>query len=386
MESNFVASIIFFLFVFVTLAITYFASKKSNTKENYYAAGEKISGFQNGLAIAGDYMSAASFLGISGLVFLSGFDGLIYSIGFLVGWPIILFLVAEKLKNLGKFTFADVTTIRFKQSKIRALSSISTLITVLFYLIAQMVGAGSLIQILFDLPYDFAIWIVGILMIIYVSFGGMIATTWVQIIKAFLLIFGATVLSFLVLKEFSFSLTNLLDAAVKAHKSGIDILKPGKLVADPISAISLGIALILGTAGLPHILMRFFTVPDAKSARLSAFYATSFIGYFYLLTFIIGFGAIAYLSTNSNYINADGILIGSNNMAAIHLSHAIGGDIFLGFISAVAFATILAVVAGLTLAGASAVGRDLYVYVLNNEKTDEKRELFVSKTYLYPII
>ena len=379
MESNFVASIIFFLFVFVTLAITYFASKKSNTKENYYAAGEKISGFQNGLAIAGDYMSAASFLGISGLVFLSGFDGLIYSIGFLVGWPIILFLVAEKLKNLGKFTFADVTTIRLKQSRIRILSSISTLTTVLFYLIAQMVGAGSLIQILFDLPYDFAIWIVGILMIIYVSFGGMIATTWVQIIKAFLLIFGATVLSFLVLKEFSFSLTNLLDAAVVAHKSGIEILKPGKLVADPISAISLGIALILGTAGLPHILMRFFTVPDAKSARLSAFYATSFIGYFYLLTFIIGFGAIVYLSKNANYIDVNGLLIGSNNMAAIHLSHAIGGDIFLGFISAVAFATILAVVAGLTLAGASAVGRDLYVYVLNNEKTDEKKELFVSK-------
>ena len=383
MESNFVASIIFFLFVFVTLAITYFASKKSNTKENYYAAGEKISGFQNGLAIAGDYMSAASFLGISGLVFLSGFDGLIYSIGFLVGWPIILFLVAEKLKNLGKFTFADVTTIRLKQSKIRILSSISTLITVLFYLIAQMVGAGSLIQILFDLPYDFAIWIVGILMIIYVSFGGMIATTWVQIIKAFLLIFGATVLSFLVLKEFSFSLTNLLDAAVVAHKSGIEILKPGKLVADPISAISLGIALILGTAGLPHILMRFFTVPDAKSARLSAFYATSFIGYFYLLTFIIGFGAIVYLSTNSNYINADGILIGSNNMAAIHLSHAIGGDIFLGFISAVAFATILAVVAGLTLAGASAVGRDLYVYVLNNEKTDEKKNYLFLKYQVF---
>ncbi len=383
MESNFVASIIFFLFVFVTLAITYFASKKSNTKENYYAAGEKISGFQNGLAIAGDYMSAASFLGISGLVFLSGFDGLIYSIGFLVGWPIILFLVAEKLKNLGKFTFADVTTIRLKQSKIRILSSISTLITVLFYLIAQMVGAGSLIQILFDLPYDFAIWIVGILMIIYVSFGGMIATTWVQIIKAFLLIFGATILSFLVLKEFSFSLTSLLNAAVEAHKSGIEILKPGKLVADPISAISLGIALILGTAGLPHILMRFFTVPDAKSARLSAFYATSFIGYFYLLTFIIGFGAIVYLSTNSIYVNTDGILIGSNNMAAIHLSHAIGGDIFLGFISAVAFATILAVVAGLTLAGASAVGRDLYVYVLNNGKTDEKKNYLFLKYQVF---
>ncbi len=379
MESNFIASLIFFIFVFVTLAITYFASKKTNTKENYYAAGEKVSAVQNGLAIAGDYMSAASFLGISGLVFLSGFDGLIYSIGFLVGWPIILFLIAEKLKNLGKFTFADVTTIRLEQSKVRILSSISTLITVLFYLIAQMVGAGSLIQILFDLPYELAICIVGVLMIIYVSFGGMIATTWVQIIKAFLLIFGATVLSFLVLKEFSFSLTNLLDEAVNVHKSGLEILKPGKLITDPISAVSLGIALILGTAGLPHILMRFFTVPDAKSARLSAFYATSLIGYFYLLTFIIGFGAIIYLSNNIFYLNEAGNLKGSNNMAAIHLSHAVGGDIFLGFISAVAFATILAVVSGLTLAGASAVGRDLYVYVFKRGKADEKKELFVSK-------
>ena len=378
MESNLVASIIFLLFVLVTLAITYFASKRTNTKENYYAAGEKISGLQNGLAIAGDYMSAASFLGISGLVFFSGFDGLIYSIGFLVGWPIILFLIAEKLKNLGKFTFADVTSIRLKQSKIRILSSVSTLITVLFYLIAQMVGAGSLIQILFDLSYDLAIWIVGILMIIYVSFGGMIATTWVQIIKAFLLISGASILSFLVLNEYSFSLTNLLNEAVNVHNSGVEILKPGKLVADPISAVSLGIALILGTAGLPHILMRFFTVPDAKSARLSAFYATSLIGYFYLLTFIIGFGAIVYLSNNPNYINASGELIGSNNMAAIHLSHAVGGDIFLGFISAVAFATILAVVSGLTLAGASAVGRDFFVYVLNKGKANEKK-----KNYLF---
>jgi cation/acetate symporter len=379
MESNFFASIIFLGFVFITLAITYFASKKTNTKENYYAAGEKVSGFQNGLAIAGDYMSAASFLGISGLVYLSGFDGLIYSIGFLVGWPIILFLIAEKLKNLGKFTFADVTTIRLKQSKVRILSSIATLITVLFYLIAQMVGAGSLIQILFDLPYELAIWIVGILMIIYVSFGGMIATTWVQIIKAFLLIFGATFLSYLVLKDFSFSLTNLLDEAVKIHDSGTSILFPGKLINDPVSAISLGIALIFGTAGLPHILMRFFTVPDAKSARVSAFYATSLIGYFYILTFIIGFGAIVFLSKNSIYFNEQGTLIGSNNMAAIHLSHAVGGDIFLGFISAVAFATILAVVSGLTLAGASAVGRDLYVYVFNKGNVNEKKEIRVSK-------
>ncbi len=377
-STNF-AGFIFSLFVFVTLIITYFASKKSSSKSNYYAAGEKISGFQNGLAIAGDYMSAASFLGISGLVFFSGFDGLIYSIGFLVGWPIILFLIAGKLKNLGKYTFADVTTIRLKQSKIRILSACGTLVTVLFYLIAQMVGAGSLIQILFGLPYSFAIWIVGILMIVYVSFGGMIATTWVQIIKAILLIMGASILAFFVLKNFSFSLDELLNEATKIHQSKELILYPGKLISDPISAISLGVALIFGTAGLPHILMRFFTVPDAKSARISAFYATSFIGYFYILTFVIGFGAIIYLTNNSLYLDESNNLIGSNNMAAIHLSHVLGGDIFLGFISAVAFATILAVVSGLTLAGASAIGRDLYVYVINNGQANEKREILVSK-------
>ena len=378
-ESSYFAAIIFILFVVVTLLITYFASKKTDVKENYYAAGGKISGLQNGLAIAGDYMSAASFLGISGLVFYSGFDGLIYSIGFLVGWPIILFLISERLKNLGKFTFADITSIRLEQSKIRMLSAVGTLVTITLYLIAQMVGAGSLIQILFGLPYEIAVWIVGILMIIYVSFGGMIATTWVQIIKAILLIFGASILAFLVFKEFSFSLSNLLEQAVKVHPSKMEILFPGKLIDDPISAISLGIALILGTAGLPHILMRFFTVPNAKSARISALYATTFIGYFYILTFVIGFGAIVFLSDNSLYLDDNGGLIGSNNMAAIHLSHSIGGDIFLGFISAVAFATILAVVSGLTLAGASAIGRDLFVYVIKNGKADDKTELKVSK-------
>ena len=378
-ESNYFAALIFSLFVFVTLLITYFASKKSNIKENYYAAGGKISGFQNGLAIAGDYMSAASFLGISGLVFFSGFDGLIYSIGFLVGWPIILFLISERLKNLGKFTFADVTSIRLEQSKIRILSAIGTLVTIILYLIAQMVGAGSLIQILFGLPYEIAVWIVGILMIIYVSFGGMIATTWVQIIKACLLIFGASVLAFLVLKEFAFSLDTILSEAVNIHESKKEILFPGKLISDPISAISLGIALIFGTAGLPHILMRFFTVPNARSARISAFYATTFIGYFYILTFVIGFGAIVFLTQNPLYLDETGKLLGSNNMAAIHLSHSVGGEFFLGFISAVAFATILAVVSGLTLAGASAIGRDLFVYVIKKGKADEKKELLVSK-------
>ena len=379
MNSNYFAAGIFTLFVLVTLVITYFASRETKNKKSFYAAGGKITGLQNGLAIAGDYMSAASFLGISGLVFFSGFDGLIYSIGFLVGWPIILFLLAEKLKNLGKYTFADATSIRLDQKYIRILASFGTLTTVLLYLIAQMVGAGGLIQTLFDLPYNYAVWIVGLLMITYVSFGGMIATTWVQIIKAILLIFGATVLALLVLIDNGFNLNTLFTKATIIHQNGKNILFPGQLISDPISAVSLGVALIFGTAGLPHILMRFFTVPDAKSSRISAFYATTFIGYFYILTFVIGFGAIIFLTNNYNYMDLDNNLIGSNNMAAIHLSHALGGDIFLGFISAVAFATILAVVSGLTLAGASAIGRDLYVYVIKKGKTNEKKEILVSK-------
>lgn len=378
-NSNYYAATIFSLFVLVTLVITYFASRKASNKDSFYAAGGKISGFQNGLAIAGDYMSAASFLGISGLVFYSGFDGLIYSIGFLVGWPIILFILAEKLKNLGKYTFADATSIRLEPKFTRILAAFGTLSTVLLYLIAQMVGAGGLIQTLFNLPYEYAVWIVGILMITYVSFGGMIATTWVQIIKAILLLIGATILAFLVLQGNDFSFNTLFKNATLIHQNGEDILFPGQLISDPVSAISLGIALILGTAGLPHILMRFFTVPDAKSARISAAYATGFIGYFYILTFIIGFGAIIMLSSNSTYLDSFGNLIGSNNMAAVHLSHAIGGDIFLGFISAVAFATILAVVSGLTLAGASAIGHDLYAFVICKNKSDDKKEVLISK-------
>ena len=378
-KTNIYAIVTFLLFVLITLVITFFASKKTKNKDSFYAAGGKITGLQNGLAIAGDYMSAASFLGISGLVYFSGFDGLIYSIGFLVGWPIILFLLAEKLKNLGKYTFADATSIRLDQFYIRILSSIGTLLTILLYLIAQMVGAGGLIQTLFGLPYESAVIIVGSLMIVYVSFGGMIATTWVQVIKAILLLFGATLLAFLVLKFNDFSISKLFNQAITIHQKGKDILFPGQLINDPLSAISLGMALIFGTAGLPHILMRFFTVPDAKSAKISAVYATSFIGYFYILTFIIGFGAIVLLTGNSSYINNEGNLIGSNNMAAIHLSHALGGDIFLGFISAVAFATILAVVSGLTLAGASAIGHDLYAYVICKGKSIEKKEIFISK-------
>ena len=378
-ESNYISIVMFILFVSVTLLITYWASKRSSTAEGFYTAGGNISGLQNGLAISGDFMSAASFLGISGLVYLTGFDGLIYSIGFLIGWPIILLLIAEPLRNLGKYSFADVVSFRLNQRPIRILAACGSLSTVILYLIAQMVGAGKLIEILFGLPYYSAVMIVGGLMILYVTFGGMLATTWVQIIKAILLLFGATIIALLVLFQFNFDLNLFFNEATNIHKKGIAILSPGGLISDPISAVSLGLALMFGTAGLPHILMRFFTVPNAMQARKSVAYATGFIGYFYLLTFIIGFGAIILISNNPAYLDTSNTLIGGNNMAAIHLADAVGGEILLGFISAVAFATILAVVSGLTLAGASAISHDLYANAFLKGKQSEKNEMFVSK-------
>ena len=378
-ENNHVSIIMFVLFVSVTLLITYWASKRSSTADGFYTAGGNITGLQNGLAISGDFMSAASFLGISGLVYLTGFDGLIYSIGFLIGWPIILLLIAEPLRNLGKYSFADVVSFRLNQRPIRILAACGSLSTVILYLIAQMVGAGKLIEILFGLPYYSAVMIVGGLMILYVTFGGMLATTWVQIIKAILLLFGATVIALLVLFQFNFDLNLFFNEATSIHKKGITILSPGGLISDPISAVSLGLALMFGTAGLPHILMRFFTVPNAMQARKSVAYATGFIGYFYLLTFIIGFGAIILISNNPAYLDTSNTLIGGNNMAAIHLADAVGGEILLGFISAVAFATILAVVSGLTLAGASAISHDLYANAYLKGKQSEKNEMFISK-------
>ncbi|WP_263833214.1 cation acetate symporter [Sulfurospirillum oryzae] len=378
-DLNVSAIIMFVLFVLATLGITYWAAKRTKTAKDFYTAGGGITGFQNGLAIAGDYMSAASFLGISGLVYLKGFDGLIYSIGFLVGWPIILFLVAEQLRNLGKYTFSDVASYRLRQTPIRTLAALGSLATVALYLIAQMVGAGQLIQILFGLDYEYAVIMVGILMILYVTFGGMLATTWVQIIKAVLLLSGASFMAIMIMYKVGFSFETLFSQAVAAKKSA-SIMAPGGLVSDPISAISLGIALMFGTAGLPHILMRFFTVSDAKEARKSVFVATGFIGYFYILTFIIGFGAIVLLTNDPTYLDPiKGGIIGGGNMSAIHTAHAIGGNLFLGFISAVAFATILAVVSGLTLAGASAVSHDLYANVFARGRVDEMTEMRVSK-------
>ncbi len=381
---NMSAIIMFLIFVGATLGITYWAAKRTKTAKDFYTAGGGITGFQNGMAIAGDYMSAASFLGISALVYGKGYDGLIYSIGFLVGWPIILFMVAEQLRNLGKYTFADVASYRLRQTPIRTLAAFGSILTVILYLIAQMVGAGKLIQLLFGLDYEIAVVLVGVLMILYVTFGGMLATTWVQIIKAFLLLSGATFMAIAVMAHYNFNFETLFATAVQMKD--VSIMAPGKLVSDPISAISLGIALMFGTAGLPHILMRFFTVSDAKEARKSVFYATGFIGYFYILTFIIGFGAIVMVFQNPQYLDlakqaVDGgsPILGGDNMAAIHLSHAVGGDFFLGFISAVAFATILAVVSGLTLAGASAISHDIYASVLRKGKADGMMEMKVSK-------
>ena len=406
--TNWTAIIMFAAFVVGTLFITKWAAAKTKSAADFYTGGGGITGFQNGLAIAGDYMSAASFLGISAAVMANGYDGLIYSIGFLVGWPVITFLMAEKLRNLGKFTFADVAGYRFQQGPIRAFAAAGTLVVVAFYLIAQMVGAGQLIKLLFGMDYIYAVMIVGTLMMVYVLFGGMTATTWVQIIKACLLLGGASFMAFMVMAQFGFSPENMFAAAVKvkesgaakallaealktnpaatadavaaaAHAKGLSIMGPGTFVKDPISAISFGMALMFGTAGLPHILMRFFTVPNAKEARKSVFWATTWIGYFYVLTFIIGFGAITLVSVNPEFLDAKGALKGGGNMAAIHLATAVGGSVFLGFISAVAFATILAVVAGLTLSGASAVSHDIYATLVKHGNADSASELRVSR-------
>ena len=371
-EPNLLAIFQFFLFVAISLGITYVAARRTRNADQFYTAGRKITGLQNGLALAGDYMSAASFLGIAGLVALSGFDGLIYSIGFLVGWPIVMFLIAEPLRNLGKYTFSDVVAFRLRQRPVRIAAAIGSLAVVSFYLIAQMVGAGNLIRLLFGLEYETAVLIVGVVMLAYVLFGGMIATTWVQIVKAVLLLCGAFALAVLALVPFGMNPLNLFAAA--ADQYGGAVLGPGRLVSDPLDAISLGLALMLGTAGLPHILMRFYTVPDAKTARTSVAYATAFIGFFYLLTFILGFGAMVIVGQLAiRAIDAGG------NMAAPLLAEAVGGQSFLGFISAVAFATILAVVAGLTLAGAAALSHDLWVNVVRGGSASDQEQLRVAR-------
>lgn len=371
-QPNAVAMAFFFVFISITLAITFWAARRTKTTEHFYAAGRTISAGQNGFALAGDYMSAASFLGIAGLVSTTGFDGLIYSTGWLVGWPVVLFLIAEPLRNLGRYTFADVVAIRLRQTPVRIAAALGTLSTVTLYLIAQMVGAGGLIRLMFGFSYEHAIIMVGIVMIGYVLFGGMIATTWVQIVKAVLLMSGALLLALLVLLRFHMSPAALFAAA--AERYGAGVLAPGKLVSNPLDAISLGMALMFGTAGLPHILMRFYTVPDARAARTSVFVATGLIGLFYLLTFILGFGAMVLIGPDAIRAVDKG-----GNMAAPLLAELLGGTPFLGFIAAVAFATILAVVAGLTLSGAAALSHDLWVSVVRKGRADAGEQLRVAR-------
>ncbi|MGH9239660.1 MAG: solute symporter family protein [Vicinamibacterales bacterium] len=371
-EPNLTAIAFFIGFIALSLGITVWAARKTRTTDQFYAAGRSVTAFQNGLALAGDYMSAASFLGIAGLVALSGFDGLIYSVGWLVGWPIVMFLIAEPLRNLGRYTFADVLAARLRATPIRIASSIGALAVITFYLIAQMVGAGNLIRLLFGLQYELAIVIVGLVMLAYVLFGGMIATTWVQIVKAVMLLGGATLMALLVLSRFGMNPLALFAEAQARY--GDSVLSPGRLVTDPVDAMSLGLALMLGTAGLPHILMRFYTVPDARTARTSVGYATAFIGFFYLLTFILGFGAMVIIGREAiTAVDAGG------NMAAPLLAEGIGGTPFLGFIAAVAFATILAVVAGLTLSGAATLSHDLWVNVVRGAHADEREQLVVAR-------
>lgn len=371
-EPNAVAMAFFFVFIALTLGITWWAARRTRTTEDFYAAARTITARQNGFALAGDYMSAASFLGIAGLVSTTGFDGLIYSTGWLVGWPVVLFLIAEPLRNLGRYTFADVVAARLRQTPVRVAAAIGTLSTVIFYLIAQMVGAGGLIRLMFGLNYETAIMLVGAAMIAYVLFGGMIATTWVQIVKAVLLLGGATVLALMVLSRFGFNPLTLFAAA--AERYGESMLAPGRQVSNPWEAVSLGMALMFGTAGLPHILMRFYTVPDARAARSSVFYATGLIGFFYLMTFILGFGAMVLVGPELiRSVDAGG------NMAAPLLAESLGGTPFLGFIAAVAFATILAVVAGLTLSGAAALSHDLWVSVARGGRAPQHEQLLVAR-------
>ncbi|HLR69533.1 MAG TPA: sodium/solute symporter [Virgibacillus sp.] len=370
------ATVIFFFLLIVagTLVITYWAAKRTKSTGDFYTAGGGLTGWQNGLAIAGDYLSAASFLGIAGAIALNGFDGFFYSIGFLIAYLVVLFLVAEPLRNLGKYTLADMINARFDAKKVRGAAALNTIVIVIFYMIAQLVGAGALIQLLFGIDYWVAVLIVGVMMTIYVLFGGMTATSWVQIIKALLLMLGTVIISFMVLAKFNFNLVYMFSEMKTVTEHGADYLKPGLKYTDPLGTISLMIALVLGTAGLPHILMRFFTVKDAKTARSSVITATWVVGIFYVLTVFLGFGAAAFVGSKTiTSANTAG------NMAAPLLAEALGGDFLLSFVSAVAFATILAVVAGLVLSGASAFAHDVYGQIIKKGKISDRDQMLAAK-------
>ncbi|OWJ93405.1 cation acetate symporter [Pseudomonas sp. A46] len=372
----------FLLFVGITLLITWWAARRTQSTHDFYTAGGGISGMQNGLAIAGDYMSASTLLGLSSLVFAKGYDGVIYVTGFFIGWPVLTFLMAERLRNLGRYTFADIVSFRLDQRRIRVLAACGSLTVVICYLLLQMVGAGQLIKLLFGLDYGVAVVVVGVLMLVYVVFGGMLATTWVQITKAILLLAGGSALMLMALAQFDFNLETLAQRAVETHANGWNIMGPGSMLSNPLNVASMALGLVFGLAGLPHILMRFFTVPNAREARKSVFYASGFIGFFFLVVCVLGFAAIVIVGTEPRYFvdgKLGGALVGGGNMVAMHLAQAVGGNLFLGFLSAVAFATILAVVAGLTLAGASAISHDLYVTVIKRGQASEAQEMRVSR-------
>jgi cation/acetate symporter len=406
--------VMFAVFVAMALVITYWASGRSTSSRGFYTANRGISGVQNGWAIAGDYMSAASFLGITGLIAFYGFDGFMYSIGWLVAYLTVLFLLAEPLRNTGRYTVADVIAFRLRGRAVRAIAAITTLTITLFYMVAQMVGAGSLINLLIQrINETYAIVVVGLLMLIYVLFGGMLATTWVQIIKAALLLAASVTLSLLVLAHFHFSFGGFLDAASAAPNDGghpVNLLQPGLFFTGPHGAfdvVSLGLALVLGTAGLPHVLMRFFTVPNAKSARISVGWAMGLIGAFYLLTAVMGLGAgtivgqhdigkhlrdtqairyIIHHPESANQLNGElaqkGYIVPekNSNLAAPLLADAVGGPLFVAFIAAVAFATILAVVSGLTIAAASAFAHDIWYSLIRGGNVSEREHIFVART------
>jgi cation/acetate symporter len=376
---NVTAVWVFAAFVVASLLVTWWAARRTRSAGDFYTAGGRITDLQNGLALAGDFMSAATFLGLTGLAFIGGVDALLFAIGGAVGWAVILFIFADRLRNLGRYTFADVVAFRLHPERLRILAAVGTLIVGIPYLIAQMVGAGGLFQALFALPYGVAVLIVGTLMTVYVSLGGMLATTWVQVIKAVLLLSGGTMLGTLALIPFGFDLSEMFRRAAEIHPFGEGILAPGGLYADPISVVSLALAFIGGTAGLPHILMRFFTVPDARQARKSIGYAVVFIGYFMGLTVILGFAAIVLLAGEAQYVDESGRIAGGANMTAVYLARQVGGDAFFGFIAAVAFATILAVVSGILISASASVAHDLYTRVIRKGRVTDRHEVAVSR-------
>jgi cation/acetate symporter len=387
-EVNVEAISIFAVVVAITLGITYWASKRTKDATTFWAAGRGITGPQNGFAIAGDYMSAASFLGIAGLIFLFGFDGFLYSVGFLVAFLIVLYLMAERMRNSGKFTMADVFSFRLNERPARVAAALGTLVVAGFYLIAQMVGAGALIEALVGINFDLAVLLTGIFMLAYVVFGGMLATTWVQIIKAVLLMTATIILSLFVLGNIGWNPIEIFERAEAQSDDGAAYLAPGLRFTNPIDTISLGIGLLLGTAGLPHILMRFFTVPDAKAARSSVVWAVGLIGAFYVMTTFLGFGARALLGEAGTTDGVDA----AGNLAAPLLAQevgggagSIGGDAFLAIIAAVAFATILAVVAGLVISASGAVAHDVWSNVIRKGRDSEDEEVFVARIAAFTI-